>query len=73
MTDLMEKAIDRVRGLPRDRQDEIALAILEMSSEPIKLSAAENAAVKEGRAAAKVGDFASEEEVATQFERLRTA
>ncbi len=74
MIKLMEKAIKALKGLPEDRQEELAGYILHAVEEPImKLTDAERAAVQEGLAAADAGDFATDEEIEAISGRLRSA
>ncbi|MFZ5692348.1 MAG: hypothetical protein ACOY5F_13955 [Pseudomonadota bacterium] len=66
MTDLLEKAVAAVRGLPASMQDDIARVILMLASEdqtPVPLTAEERAAIARSKAAAARGEFASEEQV----------
>ena len=73
MTKLLEQAIEAVRRLPPDSQDEIACAILrlagsEAEAEPI--DPAHLAAVLEGLAQAKRREFATDGEVEAAFRRF---
>ena len=73
MTELLEQAIEAVRGLPAEAQDEIARAILhlagsETEAEPV--DPAHLAAVLEGLAQAKRREFATDDEVETAFRRF---
>ncbi len=66
MTDLLEKAVARIRALPSDQQDELAVILLRLADaepEPVALSAAERAAISTSKAAAARGDFATDDEV----------
>lgn len=68
MTKLLEKALEAVRQLPDDGQDEIARAMLALAGgsaegEPVPLTADEQAAVARSKAAAARGEFASEDQV----------
>lgn len=67
MTELLEKAIEAVRVLPPDEQDDIARAVLQLARAgepaPASLTPEERAAIANSKAAAKRGEFASEEEV----------
>ncbi len=70
MTQLLETAIAKMRGLPDAMQDEAAevlFAIASRIAEPIRLDAETRAAVREGLAQAKRGDFATEDEMAALF------
>ena len=73
MTKLLEQALEAVRQLPPESQDEIARAMLNLAednatAEPI--DAAHLSAVLEGFAQAKNGEFASEAEVEAAFRRF---
>jgi hypothetical protein len=66
MTKLLDKALESVRGLPRELQDEFARMLLELAgddAEPVALSSEESAALSASRAAAARGEFATEEQV----------
>lgn len=74
MTTKLEKAIEIVRKLPAERQDEVA-DVIEMvaaqeSTRPF--TAEENRAIDEGLADANAGRFATDEEVEELFLRLRS-
>ena len=73
MTKLSEKALEAVRQLPRDSQDEIARAMLalagdERESEEIDLAHLPD--VLESLAQAKRREFASDAEVEAEFRRF---
>ena len=73
MTKLLEKALDAVRQLPDDAQDEIAQAMFammdnEVESEPV--DSAHLSAVLEGLAQAKRREFAADAEVEAAFRRF---
>jgi len=75
MTTLLEQAIEVVRGLPADAQDEIARTILhlarsESETEPEVIDPAHLAAVLEGLAQAERHEFAADEEVGAAFRRF---
>lgn len=73
MTKLLEKALEAVRRLPPDSQDEIALAMLTLSGqegEPQEIDPAHLPAVLEGLAQAKSRQFATETEVEAAFRRF---
>ncbi|WP_348627421.1 hypothetical protein [Rhizobium sp. N122] len=61
----MEQAVERVRALPPDMQDELARVLLHLADEqePVSLTAGERAAIAESKAAAARGEFAGDEEV----------
>ena len=73
MTKLLEKALEAVRRLPPDSQDEIALAMLTLTgseSELEEIDPAHLPAVLEGLAQAKRRQFATDEEVEAAFRRF---
>lgn len=66
MTDLLQQAVDRIRDLPFDQQDELARLILRLvdaQPEPISLTPEEKAVIATSKAAALKGEFASDEDV----------
>jgi len=68
MTKLLEDALEAVRQLPADEQDEIARAMLALAGGsvdgvPVPLTPDERAAIARSKAAAARGEFASEEQV----------
>jgi hypothetical protein len=67
MTKLLDEAVEVVRRLPSDEQDEIARAIMQLAGSdlhaPVVLSPEERGAIARSRAAADRGEFASEEQV----------
>jgi hypothetical protein len=73
MTKLLEKALEAVRSLSPDDQDQIALAMLTLTGkqgEPEEVDPAHLAAVLEGLAQAKRRRFASAAEVEAAFRRF---
>jgi hypothetical protein len=73
MTKLLEKALEAVRRLPPESQDDIALAMLTLiGSEggPEEIDPAHLPAVLEGLAQAKRRQFASEAEIEAAFRRF---
>jgi hypothetical protein len=73
MTKLLEQAIQALRRLPTDSQDEIARAILhlagsEVEAEPV--DPAHLAAVLEGLAQAKRREFATDDEIEAALRRF---
>ena len=73
MTKLLEKALEAVRRLPPDSQDDIALAMLTLmgnAGEPEEIDAAHLPAVLEGLAQAKRRHFASDAEIEAAFRRF---
>jgi hypothetical protein len=66
MTKLLDQAVEAVRGLPPDAQDDIARVLLQLAgndAEPVSVSTEERAAIAASRAAADRGDFATDEQV----------
>jgi hypothetical protein len=67
MTKLLEQAVEVVRGLPPDAQDDIARILLQLAASedavPVALSPEERAAVEASQAAAERGEFATDEQV----------
>ena len=73
MTKLLEHALEAVRRLPPDAQDEIARAMLQLAAsdgEPEEVDAAHLPALLEGLAQAKRRQFASDAEVEHAFRRF---
>ena len=73
MTKLLERALEAVRRLPSENQDEIARAMLLLASSgdaPEEIDAAHLPAVLEGLAQAKRREFASDAEVEAAFRRF---
>ena len=73
MTKLLEQALEVVRRLPADSQDEIARAILHLASgdgEPEEIDPAHLPAVLEGLAQARRREFASDADVEAAFRRF---
>ena len=73
MTTRLERALQAVRGLPPERQDEVAEALEIMAAQgPARpYTDAENRAIDAGLADAEAGRFATDEEVEDVFRRLR--
>ena len=67
MTKLLESALEAVRLLPPDDQDEIARVIMQLARPdvpaPVPLSPEERAAIARSKAAAARGEFATDEQV----------
>jgi hypothetical protein len=66
MTKLLDRALDAVRGLPPEEQDEIARVVLQLAhdeQDPVPLSHEERAAISASKAAAARGEFATDEQV----------
>lgn len=74
MSDLMDKALDRVRKWPVERQNEAAellLALDELGTEPIDVDADTLSAIDEGVADIARGKLADPAEVEAVFARFR--
>jgi hypothetical protein len=72
MSKLLEKAIVKVRELPEADQDAVAELILSLAAKaegPVVLDDETRAAIEQGMAQARRGEFASEERVAAFFRR----
>lgn len=67
MTKLLDEAVEAVRRLPSDDQDDIARAIIQLAGSelaaPVVLSSEEREAISRSRAAANRGEFATDEQV----------
>jgi predicted transcriptional regulator len=65
MTKLLEDAIAKVRGLPAEDQDAVAVAMLSMAEEtPVAaLDDETGAAIREGLEQARRGEFVPDEEI----------
>ena len=73
MTKLLEQALEAVRQLPPESQDEIARAMLHLAAgegTPEPVAPAHLAAVLEGLAQAERREFASDTEVEAAFRRF---
>jgi len=73
MTKLLDEAIDAVRSLSSDNQDEIARTMLRLvadDAEPELVDSAHLSAVLEGLAQAKRRQFATNKEVEAAFRRF---
>jgi len=73
MTKLLERALQAVRQLPADSQDEIARAMLALTGnteEPEEIDPGHLPAVLEGLAQANLRQFASDAEVEAAFRRF---
>jgi predicted transcriptional regulator len=72
MTKLLEKAIAKVREFPDEDQDAFAVALLSMAGEEtpvIHLDEKTRAAVRDGLAQAKRGEFVPDEEMEAFFKQ----
>jgi predicted transcriptional regulator len=64
MTKLLEKAIEKVRELPEEDQDTVAVAVLSMTEEtPVALDDETRMAIREGLEQARRGEFVPDEEI----------
>jgi predicted transcriptional regulator len=75
MTKLLERAIAKVRELPAEDQDTVAVAVLSMTGEDmpvVSLDDETRGAVLEGLAQAERGEFVPDEVVAEANERHGT-
>jgi predicted transcriptional regulator len=66
MTKLLEQAVETVRSLPPEIQDELARMLLQLAGEDqplLQLSAEEEASLDESLAQADGGEFATDEQV----------
>jgi hypothetical protein len=73
MTKLLEQALEAVRRLPPDTQDEIARTMLQLAAsdgEPEAIDAAHLPAVLEGLGQARRRELASDDEVEAAFRRF---
>ena len=71
MTKRLEQAIKKIRELPDADQDDAADLLLMLAARaaaPEKLDDATRAAIHEGLAQARRGEFASDEEIAALFD-----
>lgn len=72
MTKLLEKAIAQARELPEQEQDAIAIMLLSMTSEEALMDPVDDAtraAVLEGLAQARRGEFVPDEEIEELWKR----
>jgi hypothetical protein len=72
MTKLLDRALEAVRALPPDAQDDIARIVLQLAGndEPaVTLSPEERAAVTGSKAAAGRGEFATDEQVRSVWDK----
>jgi hypothetical protein len=73
MTKLLEQAVEAVRRLPSESQDEIARTMLHLAAgdgEPEQVDAADLSAVLEGLAQARRREFSTDAEVEAAFRRF---
>ena len=70
VTKLLEKAIEKVRELPAEDQDTVAVAVLSMTEEtPVALDDETRAAIREGLEQARRGEFVSDEQIDALWKR----
>ncbi len=71
MTKLLENAIARIRELPAEDQDAVAVAMLSMAEEtPVAaLDEETHAAIREGLEQARRGEFVPDEEIEALWRR----
>jgi predicted transcriptional regulator len=72
MTRMLDEAIKKVRELPDSVQDDAAEMLFSVAAkqgEPVRLDEETRAAIREGRAQARRGEFVSEEDMQAFFER----
>ena len=72
MTKLLEHAVETVRGLPPEMQDELARMLLQFAGEEqpvVQLTAEEEASFEESLAQAARGEFATDEQVRAIWEK----
>ena len=71
MTKLLEDAIAKVRELPAEDQDAVAVAMLSMAEEPpvAALDDETRAAIREGLEQARRGEFVPDEEIEALWRR----
>jgi hypothetical protein len=73
MTELLERALQAVRRLPPEAQDQIAQAMLDLAAgdaEPEAVDPAHLPAIVEGLAQAKRREFSTEAEIEAAFRRF---
>ena len=67
---LLERAIEKMRELPAEDQDTVAVAILSMADEtPVMLDPETRAAIREGLEQARRGEFVTEAEIEALWKR----
>jgi predicted transcriptional regulator len=72
MTRMLEEAIKKVRELPDSAQDEAAEMLFSVAAKqggPIRVDDDTRAAIQEGMAQARRGEFVSDDDMAAFFER----
>ena len=74
MSEFTKMILDRIAAWPKEAQEELVDAIVEIEAKHFgvyRLSDDERAAVREGLAQAARGEFATDEQVATFYNRYR--
>lgn len=72
MTDLLEQAIERIRALPADMQDQLArvlLALTEDQDTVYRLTEEEEADLADAEAEAARGELATEEQITSTWSK----
>ena len=72
MTKMLHEAVRKIRGIPDAVQDDIAEMVFSVAAKqgvPVRLDKETRAAVREGKAQARRGELASEEDMQAFFER----
>jgi predicted transcriptional regulator len=73
MTKLLEAAVSKIRMLPEEDQDTLAVALFSMADtdlSPLSMDEETRAAVREGIVQARDGAFASKEEIEAIWNRF---
>jgi predicted transcriptional regulator len=73
MTKALKEAIEKLKQLPKGRQDELARMLIDVAASdlsPYQLTDAQAAVIEERLAAADHGEIASDEEVAAMWKRF---
>jgi predicted transcriptional regulator len=69
-TKLLERAIEKMRELPADAKDAVAVAMLSMADDrPVMPDPQTRAAIREGLEQARRGEFVTEEEIEALWKR----
>jgi len=72
MTKLLQQAVEAVRGLPPEMQDDLARILLQLAGEDqpaVQLTAEEEVTFDESLAQADRGEFATDEQVRAVWEK----
>ena len=73
MTKMLDEGIKKVRELPDSVQDDAAEMLFSVAAkqgEPARLDEETRAAIQDGRAQARRGEFVSDEDIRAFFERM---